>query len=200
MAYQLLYSRQRNDDVSVRFTDVPVESPSIMVDALSFLSKFKRSAGWLYPIVPSAGGDFERGKGQLILFGKTRVIFPDFPPPYFLEFYPRFGVSRYILSIYLGEYEPDDGVNWFNVSGGDWQVGVDPDEGFLRARLGGSGGGVPIMSSSVQQVYVVRDGVWFASPSGVYYYWAPLSAPVTVVSIETFNQAVGSPDAIVVTS
>jgi hypothetical protein len=106
MPYELLFSRNRSNDVPVVWSDIEILESSLMVDALSILSQFRRSAGWLYPVRPTGTGSFERGQGRLILFGKTRVNFPDFPPPYYLEFFPRFGCSTYVLSVYKGQPVP----------------------------------------------------------------------------------------------
>jgi hypothetical protein len=103
MAYELLYSRNRSTDTPVVFETVEVPQASLMIDVLSVLSQFRRSAGWLYPVRPTGTGSYERGEGRLLLFGKTRVIFNDFTPPYYLEFFPRFGVGKYILSVYTGD-------------------------------------------------------------------------------------------------
>jgi hypothetical protein len=103
MPYELLFSRNRSNDVPVVWDDIEILESSLMIDALSILSQFRRSAGWLYPVRPTGTGSFERGQGRLILFGKTRVNFPDFPPPYYLEFFPRFGCSTYVLSVYKGD-------------------------------------------------------------------------------------------------
>lgn len=74
-----------------------------MIDALSFASAFRRSAGWIYPIIQATELDYERGPGTRILFGKTRLKFPDYADsPYFLEFFPQYGVTSFVLSIYSG--------------------------------------------------------------------------------------------------
>jgi hypothetical protein len=102
MPYNLLFSRNRSNQDPVTFGDVEISQPSVMVDALSVLSQFRRSAGWLYPVRKSGTNTYERGRGHLILFGQSRVISPDFEPPYYFQFYPRVGVGTYILSFYSG--------------------------------------------------------------------------------------------------
>lgn len=137
LAYNLLFSRNRNDDLPVIFSDVDVPSASIMVDALSVLSQFRRSAGWLYPVRPATPGTFERGAGRLILFGKNRVVFPDFTPPYKLEFFPRFGVGTYILSFYTGEPSPPPPVNdgWVRVLSSGREFKIFPLELKIKSRV-----------------------------------------------------------------
>jgi hypothetical protein len=105
--YTLIYSRNRSDDQPVTFGDVTLDTKSVMIDILSLASNVRRVAGWVYPVRPAGNGTFERGKSQQLLFDKSRCIFEDFTPPYSLQFYPRYGVKRYILSVYSGEPSPD---------------------------------------------------------------------------------------------
>lgn len=106
MAYNLIFSRNRSNDDAIVFGDVAIPGTSIMVDAFSILSQFRRSAGWLYPVREAGNGTYERGAGHLILFGKSRVVMLDFEPPYYLEFFPRHNVGTYILSFYTGDPSP----------------------------------------------------------------------------------------------
>lgn len=183
MALDLLFSRQRVTDESVRFTDVQVGSASIMVDALSFLSRYKRSAGWLYPIRQASPSDYERGVGRLILFGKTRVVFDDFPPPYYLEFFPRYGVGNYILSVYTGIFDVEGVPGWVNLMGGGWWVNYYPDEQVVRTRLGGEGSPVYDFATSAVDAIVVSDALLFRRSDDTCEKWTPYSSGSGPVSL-----------------
>lgn len=197
MPLNLEFSRQRNDDEPVRFDDVPVQSSSIMVDALSILSQFRRSAGWLYPMRPVTATDYERGRGQLILFGKNRVTFSDFKPPYVLEFFPRFGIKTYILSVYTGEL--DEGVvsGWVNVLGGGWYVNYFPEEYLLRSRFGGAGGPVYDFQTLVVDAFVLADAVFFKKADLTYEEWRPYRAGGGSISAAEYEVARSAAGAIV---
>lgn len=106
MPYNLLYTRPISSDDRVRFTDVPITSPSIMVDILSTRSPFYRIAGYAYSIVSDGVTDYERGTGYTLPFGKNRLLFPSSPLPYFLEFFPKWGTKQAIISVYVGEPSP----------------------------------------------------------------------------------------------
>lgn len=106
MPYNLLYTRPISSDDRVRFTDVPITSPSIMVDILSLRSPFYRIAGYAYSIVSDGVIDYERGAGYTLPFGKNRLLFPASPLPYFLEFFPKWGMKTGIISVYVGEPAP----------------------------------------------------------------------------------------------
>ena len=106
MAYELLYSRSISSDDRVRFTDVPITSASIMVDVLSLRSPYYRLAGYAYSIVSDGVIDYERGIGYSLPFGKNRLLFPNSPLPYFLEFFPKWGTKQAIISVYTGQPSP----------------------------------------------------------------------------------------------
>lgn len=135
MTYNLLYSRQRQNSDPVIFDDVPVTQASIMIDALSVLSQFKRSCGWVYPVRRATPQSFERGQGRLLLFGKTRCIFPDFAPPYYLEFFPKIGVGTYILSVYTGEPAPPEPHPWVPYPPSQREFKFFPSETKIKTRL-----------------------------------------------------------------
>lgn len=107
MPYSLIFSRNRSNDAPVVFGDVTVPEASIMVDILSLQSKYRRSAGWIYPARSVGSGGFERGVGTRLMFGRTRLNLTDFPPPYNLEFFPEIGRFPYIISVYTGSPDPE---------------------------------------------------------------------------------------------
>ncbi|MGL4282518.1 MAG: hypothetical protein ACRCSI_02400, partial [Eubacterium aggregans] len=199
MALNLLFSRNRSDDSQVRFLDVPVQSNSIMIDMLSILSQFRRTAGWLYPIRPASTSDYERGKGQLILFGKSRVIFPDFTPPYYLEFFPRFGVGVYILSVYEGQFDVTGQSGWVNVMGGNWNVNYFPDEQLLRSRFGGDGQPVYDFRIDIVEAFVSGGGVFFKLSNDTYEKWLPYSSGSGVISVQEYELIKSQQDTIFLT-
>lgn len=123
MAYELLYTRPISSDDRVRFTDVPITSPSIMVDVLSLRSPFYRIAGYAYSIISDGLIDYERGKGYTLPFGKNRLLFPASPLPYFLEFFPKWGTKQAIISVYTGEPSPQEppGI-WKQALGSPYQM------------------------------------------------------------------------------
>lgn len=106
MAYELIYTRSIASDDRVRFTDVPITSPSIMVDVLSLRSPFYRIAGYAYSIVSDGLIDYERGEGYTLPFGKNRLLFPSTVLPYYLEFFPKWGTTQAIISVYTGSPSP----------------------------------------------------------------------------------------------
>lgn len=108
MPYNLLYSRSISSDDRVRFTDVPINEASIMVDILSLRSPFYRIAGYIYSITSDGVIDFERGAGYTVPFGKNRLLFPSQSFPYFLEFFPKWGTRQAIVSVYTGSPTIDD--------------------------------------------------------------------------------------------
>lgn len=197
MALTLLFSRNRTTDESVRFTDVPIETASIVVDAVSFVSKFRRAAGWLYPIRQASTLDFERGEGRLILFGKSRVVFNDFPAPYFLEFFPRYGVSKFILSFYSGEYAPPEGDPFTNVPPGGWFVDFNPATGRIMSRFGPPGSEVYELASGAIDAFIFESSVWSRYPSGYCWSWNTYTSTGLEKTIAEYEAARSSPGAVV---
>jgi hypothetical protein len=198
MPYNLLFSRNRTTDAAVRFEDVPITSASFMVDALSVLSQFRRSAGWLYPIRQATSADFERGEGRLILFGKNRVVFDDFPAPYYLEFFPRWGMRNYILSFYEGTPDASPGSpGWVNLVGGGWNVNYEPATLNLLSRNGGSGSPEYLLDSGVMDAYAVGGQAWYRKDGGLLRRWAPYDFALdSDVGESEYEAAISSPGSV----
>ena len=162
MAYELLYSRSISSDDRVRFTDVPITSASIMVDILSLRSPYYRLAGYAYSIVSDGLIDYERGSGYTLPFGKNRLLFPNSPLPYFLEFFPKWGTKQAVISVYTGQPSPSTPSH-------SWKTIVDRN---IELRLSTSPPGIeyktPIGSSIVG---VMASGALEAAESYGYIGW-----------------------------
>ena len=123
MAYTLLYSRNITSDDRARFTDVPIESSSIMIDILSLRSPYYRIAGYAYSIVSDGLIDYERGTGYTLPFGKNRLLFPNTVLPYYLEFFPKWGTKQAIISVYTGSASaPPPPGSWKQAPAGPYQM------------------------------------------------------------------------------
>lgn len=123
MPYELLYTRSISSDDRVRFTDVPITSPSIMVDVLSLRSPFYRIAGYAYSIISDGLIDYERGDGYTLPFGKNRLLFPSTVLPYYLEFFPKWGTKQAIISVYTGS--PPAQISSIPIPGTSERVYID---------------------------------------------------------------------------
>lgn len=106
MPYNLLYTRNRVNDAVFDVTDIPITDASIMIESISFLSKFNREFARVCPIVPSTSGGFEEGRSRSLNFARSRLVLDDFQPPYFLRFYPRYNISKFAVSVYSGDFAP----------------------------------------------------------------------------------------------
>ena len=141
MPYSLLYTRPISSDDRVRFTDVPITSPSIMVDVLSLRSPFYRLAGYAYSIVSDGVIDYERGAGYTLPFGKNRLIFPDTVLPYYLEFFPKWGTKQAIISVYTGTPSPNPPSNLWKAAGNgvaEFRLTQSPNRIEYRQPIGSS--------------------------------------------------------------
>jgi len=103
MPYTLLYSRSISSEAALRVLEVPITDRSVMIEVLSLVSPFRRLAGYAYALRSDGITDYERSSGVTLPFGKNRVNFTAATPPYFLEFFPRWGVRSGIISVYTGE-------------------------------------------------------------------------------------------------
>ena len=178
MAYTLLYSRNIASDDRVRFTDIPITSPSIMVDILSLRSPFYRLAGYAYSIVSDGLIDYERGKGYTLPFGKNRLLFPDTVLPYYLEFFPKWGTKQAIISVYTGIPSPAPPVHeWKQAPTGPYQM-----------RLNTSPLGASYRSSpSDESVVPMMDGAVEAVMTGEFVYWKIASGVAQLTQIGLFT-------------
>ena len=103
MPYTLVYSRSISSDAVVRVLDVPIPDKSIMIEVLSLISPYRRLFGYAYALRSDGITDYERSGGYILPFGKNRINFPAAAAPYFLELFPRRGITSGIISIYTGE-------------------------------------------------------------------------------------------------
>ena len=106
MPYTLLFSRSIQSDAVMRITDVPITDKNVMIEVLSLISPFRRLAGYAYALRSDGITDYERSGGVTLPFGKNRVNFGGTAVPYGLEFFPRWGVTSGIISVYTGEPGP----------------------------------------------------------------------------------------------
>ena len=178
MPYNLLYTRPISSDDRVRFTDVPITSPSIMVDILSLRSPFYRVAGYAYSIVSDGVIDYERGTGYTLPFGKNRLLFPSTALPYYLEFFPKWGTKQAIISVYTGSPSSQPPVH-------EWkQAPIGP----YQMRLNTSPLGASYRSSpSDEAVEPTMDGAVEAVMSQKYVYWKNTSGVVRLTEIGLFT-------------
>lgn len=106
MPYTLVYSRSISSDAVVRVLDVPIPDKSIMIEVLSLISPYRRLFGYAYALRSDGITDYERSGGYILPFGKNRINFPVATAPYFLELFPRRGITSGIVSVYTGEPGP----------------------------------------------------------------------------------------------
>lgn len=76
---------------------------SLVIDIVNLTELQRRMAGWVYSSVDSGLGDSEFSDGQLLLFGKNRVVFTAHPNPFKLKFYPMYGLKKFDFNIYSGD-------------------------------------------------------------------------------------------------
>ena len=178
MPYNLLYTRPISSDDRVRFTDVPITSPSIMVDVLSLRSPFYRIAGYAYSIVSDGVIDYERGTGYTLPFGKNRLLFPSSSLPYYLEFFPKWGTRQAIISVYTGSPSPAPPVHeWKQAPTGPYQMRLN------TSPLGAS----YRTSPSDEAIASILDGVVEAVMTGEYVYWKIASGVAQLTQIGLFT-------------
>ena len=106
MSYTLLYSRAISSDSVLRILDVPIPDKSVMIEVLSLISPYRRLFGYVYALRSDGITDYERSGGYLLPFGKNRINFAAATAPYFLELFPRRGITSGIISVYTGEPSP----------------------------------------------------------------------------------------------
>lgn len=170
MAYELLYTRSISSDDRVRFVDVPITSPSIMVDILSTRSPFYRIAGYVYGIVPDGLIDYERGTGYTVPFGKNRLLFPSMVLPYYLEFFPKWGTRQAILSVYTGSPTPPAPPGeWKQMAIGPYQMRLDTSPAGISYRSNPNDAALVVGSEGAIEAIMLDDDVIWRSSLGGYF-------------------------------
>ena len=178
MAYTLLYSRQIKEDAVLRVTDIPIPDRSVMIELLSIASPFRRLAGFAYPLRSDGLRDYERGLGVTLPFGKNRVNFATATPPYFLEFFPRWGIKTAIISVYTGEPNPPapSDPGWKQAPSGPYQL-----------KLIASPAGISFRTSPTDEaVAPALNGAVSGLMVGTYVYWKKSDGLVQLAEIGTF--------------
>ena len=150
MPYTLLYSRSIASDSVVRILDVPITDKSVMIEVLSLISPFRRLFGYAYALRSDGITDYERSGGFILPFGKNRVNFASATVPYFLELFPRRGISSGIISVYTGEPGPPPPPHeWTTVLSSPYQMRLNtsppgasyrsnPGENILDSAINGA--------------------------------------------------------------
>lgn len=178
MAYTLLYSRQIKEDAVLRVTDIPIPDRSVMIELLSIASPFRRLAGFAYPLRSDGLRDYERGSGVTLPFGKNRVNFAAATPPYFLEFFPRWGIKTAVISVYTGEPDPpaptDSG--WKQAPSGPYQLKLIASPAGISSRT----------SPTNEAVVPACNGAVSGLMVGAYVYWKKSDGLVQLAEIGTF--------------
>ena len=169
MPYNLLYTRSISSDDRVRFTDVPITSPSIMVDVLSLRSPFYRIAGYAYSIVSDGVIDYERGDGYTLPFGKNRLLFPNTVLPYYLEFFPKWGTKQAIISVYTGSPTPPAPPGgWKQMAIGPYQMRLDTSPAGISYRTTPDDEALVVGSEGAVEAIMIEDDVIWRNTLGEY--------------------------------
>ena len=200
MPYELLYSRTIAGDGVVRYTDVPITDKSVMIEVLSLLSPFRRIAGYVYALRSDGITDYERVGGVTLPFGKNRVTFAAATLPYSLEFFPKWGVTSGIISVYVGEPGPPVPPlgAWRQMSVGPYQMRFDREFGVLLYRLSPSDEDVVSGTYGVASAVAVADDVYWKMASGqVYVRGIPPVEPIYLQTEQEWQAALSSPGAII---
>jgi hypothetical protein len=133
------------------------------------------------------------------LFGKNRIIFPDYPTPYYLEFFPRFGVKQYILSIYTGTPGISGEVGWVNIRGGGWWVNFFPSQNLIMSRFGGEDQPAYDFMGDVVEAVVSGSGLFFKRLDQSYEKWLPYTAGSGPISVQEYELIRSDTETIVLT-
>ena len=177
MPYSLVYSRSISSDAVVRVLDVPIPDKSIMIEVLSLISPYRRLFGYAYALRSDGLTDYERSGGYILPFGKNRINFPVASAPYFLELFPRRGITSGIVSVYTGEPGPPPAPPgpWRTLPGNnvEMRLAVGPNRIEYRKPIGSSrigsiapGAIAGAISENGYMVWRTVDG----------YFWAGLSS------------------------
>ena len=200
MPYTLVYSRLISSDAVVRVLDVPIPDKSIMIEVLSLISPYRRLFGYAYALRSDGLTDYERSGGYILPFGKNRINFPAATAPYFLELFPRRGITSGIVSVYTGDPSPptpSPGA-WKQVPARDieFRLTVSPSRIEYRSPIGSSI--IQTMALGAVGGAANNDGymVW---STGNAYFWANLN-DLTIENSDTESQYyffLGKPDSII---
>ena len=199
MPYTLLYSRSISSDAVVRVLDVPIPDKSVMIEVLSLISPYRRLFGYAYALRSDGITDYERSGGYILPFGKNRINFPAATAPYFLELFPRRGITSGIISVYTGEPSPSAPPHeWTSVLGSSYQMKLNISPAGASYRLNPSENIVDTaMDGAIEAVlfydyvlWLIADGTAFykqvgpiatsASPTSVDHYQTRKSDPVSI--------------------
>lgn len=168
MPYTLLFSRSISSDAVKRITDVPITDRNVMIEVLSLVSPYRRIAGYAYALRSDGITDYERSGGVTLPFGKNRVNFAAATLPYFLEFFPRYGVRSGIISVYTGEPAPppppSDG--WVQMSVGIFQVKFDREFDVLLYRASPGTESVVVGTYGTMEAVMVLDDLYWKLSTG----------------------------------
>ena len=168
MAYSLIYSRNIRSDRPVRYLDIPLDSESLMIDALSLNPGLHRQAGWVCPIVSDGVSDYERYPSSVLLFGKNRISLVGVPQPYFLEFFPKYGRRSGILSVYSGFPSPRaDRRRWVFDFRGQVQYALNVDSPGISARPGPSGNPSVLLDVPIAEAQLYYDYINYKRADGL---------------------------------
>ena len=176
MPLELLYSRNRTNDEVFLIEDVPIESSSIMISVSSFLSSYRRLAGYFHAARLNPISRFETGQGVPLLFGANRVNVSDFPPPFYLFFSPRYGISRFAISVWLGA--PDPLIQQYQIPGTFVVISYDQTIGAGRIFVDNLGSSpLPLTGTDIDRAIVDYEGtIMVRNTIGDYYFNQTLSA------------------------
>lgn len=171
----------------LRVLDVPITDRSVMIEVLSLLSPFRRLAGYAYALRSDGITDYERSSGITLPFGKNRVNFAAATVPYFLEFFPRWGVRSGIISVYTGEPDGAPPLNgpWRLIPGFDIELRLSQGPSRIEYRRPSNPAVLYSMASGAIAGAGKRNGylIWRTSSA---YGWANLQ-DLTIENVD--NQA-----------
>lgn len=180
MPYTLLFSRAIQDESVLRVLDVPIADRSVMIEVLSLLSPFRRLAGYAYALRSDGITDYERSSGVTLPFGKNRVNFTAATVPYFLEFFPRWGVRSGIISVYTGEPAPLSPAGiWKQALVGPYQMRLNAQPPGASYRTSSADEAIDTDLNGAIEAYMSFDYVLWKLASGAIFYKQIGSPPGT---------------------
>ena len=169
MPQELIYTRNRTTDAQFLVDDVPIDTSSIMVSVASFMSSYRRLAGYFHPARQNPVSRYEIGQSRPLLFGANRISVSDFPPPFYLFFSPRYGVTRFAISVWSGD--PDPLVQQYQVPGTFVVVSYDRTIGEGRVFIDSLGTPpVPVTGADIDRAIVDYEGVLMVRNTAAAFY------------------------------